>query len=432
MKPLKIIAGLLILLTAGLFAHPSAQAGGPLYVTGLDADNPGEPYRWLINPIPYLTDKGELGNQINSEANDLVSAAFNAWQDVETASITIQNTGSLDYDVTGSNIIPFWNAIGDCEDAGQPVNSILYDQDGSILDKLGMDYYSTLGFAASICTDDVAGAYTRGLALLNGRSISGTSGPLSRGALTLEEFSAVFIHELGHLLGLDHAQINLNCYTDISCPDEDLAGVPIMFPVLLDNVQPNLKRDDIAAISRLYPDVSFFTTTGRIQGHVFFSDGRTPAQGYNVIARKVGDPRSTAVSCVSGFLFTAGAGNDLVPEGEDTNSYYGSRDQALIGYYDIPGLPSGEYTIEVEAINNSGTIPFVEGSGVGPIGNGLGFQFKMPGICELQYLNYPPSPDDSCSDFTTVTVGAGSTINEQTDIILLGTPPRYDAWEDGP
>jgi hypothetical protein len=31
-----------------------------------------------------------------------------------------------------------------------------------------------------------------------------------------------------------------------------------------------------------------------------------------------------------------------------------------------------------------------------------------------------------------VTVGAGETVNTQTDVILLGTPSRYDAWEDGP
>jgi hypothetical protein len=205
-----------------------------------------------------------------------------------------------------------------------------------------------------------------------------------------------------------------------------------MFPILLDLSQATLKTDDVAALSAIYPAPSFELTTGRIQGRVLFADGQTPAQGYNVIARLAGDPRRTAVSCVSGFLFTAGAGNPFLPDGLDTDLPLGSRDQSLIGYYDIPGLPPGDYTIEVEAINYSGLHPFVGGSSVGPIGNDLGFQFKMPGMCDLQYLNYPSFPSDSCSAKSTVGVGAGVIVNTQTDVIILGTPPRYDAWEDGP
>ena len=54
------------------------------------------------------------------------------------------------------------------------------------------------------------------------------------------------------------------------------------------------------------------------------------------------------------------------------------------------------------------------------------------GMCDLQYLHFPSSPNDSCSDRSTVAVGAGTITNTNTDVILLGSPPRYDAWEDGP
>ena len=295
-----------------------------------------------------------------------------------------------------------------------------------------MDNNSILGFAGMVCADDAAGVLTRGWSMLNGRFIDGNANTSSHSTVTLDVFKTAFIHEFGHLLGLDHSQVNLNCFTSTSCSTEDWAGLPMMFPVLLENSPAVLKTDDIAALSTLYPAAGFSSTTGRIQGRVLFSDGETPAQGYNVIARLVGDPRRTAVSCVSGFLFTAGAGNSLVPGGNDTELFYGSRDQTLIGYYDIAGLPPGDYTIEVEAINNSGELPFVGSSGVGPIGTDLGFQFKMPGKCSLQYLNYPSSPSDSCYTQTTVAVGAGIIVNTNTDVIMLGTPPRYDAWEDGP
>ncbi len=421
------------ILAAGFAAGTiTVQAWGPGYVTGLEAAQPGQAYRWAMNPLTYKTDRGGLGNQSNAQANLLVMDAFQVWQDVDTADIAFQSAGQLDYDVTVNNIMAFANALGRCSDSTQPVNAIVYDLDGSIVEALGMDKNSTLGFAGIICSDDTNGIYTRGWSVLNGRFIDGSPDTSSHQTVTLDDFRLAFIHEFGHLIGLDHSQINLNCLTGTSCSADDAAGVPMMFPILLEETTAALKTDDRAAVSMLYPASNFGIATGRIQGRVFFSDGKTPAQGYNVIARRVGDPRRTAVSCVSGFLYTAGAGNPFVPDETDTDLLYGSRDQSLIGYYDLPGLPPGDYTLEVEAINNSADYPFVDSSGVGPIGNDLSFQFKLPGICDPQYLNYPSSPNDSCSAKSFITVGAGAVVDSQTDVIFLGTPPRYDAWEDGP
>jgi len=414
-----------------LFSAIPARAGGPLLVTGPDANNPGQPYRWSLNPLPYLTDRGGLGNQTNAQANDFVSSAFQVWQDVETANMTFMNSGQLDDDITPLNIWSFYNSLWSCSNLARPVNSIVYDEDGSILDELGYDNNSTLGFAGILCLDDATGVIKRGWSLLNGRFIDGSPNTPSHRTVSIEEFRVVFIHEFGHLLGLDHSQINLNCLTESTCPNEDANGLPMMFPVLLPESRSELKTDDKAFFSMLYPSNIFGTASGRLRGRVRFSDGQTQAQGYNVIARMVGDPRSTAVSCVSGFLYTAVPGNPFDPDIYESSQFFGSQDQTLIGYFDIPGLPPGEYTIEVEAINNSGSRPFTGSSSVGPIGAEFPFQFAMPGTCTLQFLNSPSSPGDSCSDFSTVTVGAGE-ILDNVDIVFLGTPPRYDAWEDGP
>ena len=172
---------------------------------------------------------------------------------------------------------------------------------------------------------------------------------------------------------------------------------------------------------RVGPTGTYDSSTSRIQGRVVFSDGVTPAQGHNVIARKVGDPRRIAVSSVSGYLFTPCGENTLAPTGLRNCGYgidpfpYGSDDNTLIGYYNIPRLPPADYTIEVEAINNSGDHPFVEGSGVGPIGQWLEFQFAMPGARAL----------------LTATVTANNT-EEGKDLVFNGPLTRYDAWEDGP
>jgi hypothetical protein len=411
-----------------------ASAGGPNFVTGYTATQPGQPYRWTSGTVSYRTDLGSLGNQTNSQANSLVTSAFQTWQNVSTASLNIQSAGQLGYDVTATNISTFMNAIGNCADASQPANSIIYDQNGSIITALGYDNNSTLGFAESFCLNDTAGAFNRGWAVLNGRFIDGQPNTTSHQTVTLDQFKSAFIHEFGHLLGLDHSQVNLNCLTS-SCSSDDIAGIPIMFPFLLQNSTGVLSTDDKAAISALYPSISFSASTGRIQGRVFFADGRTPAQGFNVIARQVGNPRRIAVSSVSGFLYTIWPGNPLSPNNDTSISdlgFYGSRDESLIGFYDIPGLPPGSYTVEVEAINNDADYAFTGSSAVGAFGFYLNFQFKMPGTCALQYMNYPSASTDSCSAKSTMTAGGGFITSVNTDIIILGTQPRYDQWEDGP
>lgn len=420
-----------VLLLVGTPIVP-VRAGGPLYVTGPSTAQPGKPYLWAMNPIPYQTDLGGLGNQTNAQANSMVADSYGVWHGAGTADISFVSSGQLGYDINSGNILSFQNAIGNCSDATQPVNAVVYDLNGSIMTALGYDNNSILGFSGAICADDTAGNFTRGWTVLNGRFIDGQPDSPSHASVSLEVFKTVLVHEFGHLIGLDHSQVNLNCYTDDSCSSAEMAGLPIMFPVLLNDVTNTLKTDDVAAISALYPASNFSSTTGRIQGNVFFSDGITPAQGYNVIARLVSDPQTTAVSCVSGYLFTAGASNPFAPPAYDEEQFFGSQDPSLIGFYDIPGLPPGEYTVEVEAIYNSGDIPFVGASGVGPIGAFLNFQYKLPGICDPQYLNYPSSSGDSCSAKSTVSAVAGTVTNTNTEVIFLGTPPRYDSWEDGP
>ena len=423
---------LLVALLAGVFffglnGQRPAHAGGPLIVGGsfgVDA----QPFTWDTSaPIDYTTDGGMLGTLSETEANDRVATMFQVWQVVTTATIAFNRAGSIspvgvftDGDV--DTMEEFDAVEGDCLAGNQ--SPIVYDADGSLFDDLVGDP-NVIGFAGP-CRFDVDGRILSAEAALNGRFLDGiddsTLTPPNL-ELTDAEFNAAFIHEFGHFSGLDHSQINVNCLG--GCSVDDLEGLPTMFPKLLSDEMRTLAPDDIAWISRLYPDSTFATTFGTIEGTIFFSDGQTPAQGVNVIARQVDDSgtpgidesRRNAVSVVSGYLFTSNPGQSVT--GTNPGSSFGSRTPTLIGFYRIPGLLPGNYTIEVESINEG----FDAGSSVGPLNPPI----PSPGPAE--FFSSPEDDTDGGASGIAVMVVANTTTSG-IDIILNSTPPRFDQFEN--
>jgi len=432
----------LLLVLAGI----PAQGEGPLYVggppslaggfvTGTQVE--GKPFRWDSTqfPLTYWTDQGGVGSMTKTQSDDLVQQAFQAWQDVPTTTISFNRAGDLGGNVTASNADAVINAVNDCSTLpGPPAGiarprTIIYDDSsGSIMSALGNDPNSILGFADAVCLsgDGTDNHFNRGYAVLNGKGI--TAGNAST------ELKPVMIHEFGHMIGLDHSQVNVNCLPFGVC-GVDLDGLPTMFPILLDGAAMSTPAvDDIAGVSELYPGTTFAPSTGTITGTVYFSDGVTPALGFNVIARRVGDPRITAVSNVSGFLFTGDAGNPLYQDSiAGTPSPFGSHQENQMGLYIIPGLPPGNYTVEVEGIHNTGFDAFTGGSGLNPVGY-LGFEFNLLASCSPLFLGNSGSlATCTSSEKRTISVTAGNVAT--ADIVLIGTTgalPRYDAYEDVP
>jgi hypothetical protein len=445
-----------LLLSAVLVPQGGLFAGGPLSVGGPSFGLSGVPFVWdNTAAIAYRVDGGPLSQKPNGGAVVINNAAgvarvqglWGNWSAVPTANLSFTNAGAIlpVGTFTGGDVktaqdflaVAGWTGGGAAPDAqsclGGGQSPIVFDADGTIFDQLGLPP-EVIGFAFPCAANPTTGKLTAAGAVLNGRFQDTIDNPWSGNyELTAAEFDQAFTHEFGHFLGLDHSQINESVLngTPLHCSTDDNAGLPLMFPVLFCQARtsvslPILSTDDTAWISRLYPaatssggKTAFTAAYGTISGTVYFSDGVTPAQGVNVIARQVdkatttiNEARRYAVSVVSGYLFTGNPGqtvtcqNPAAPTPQtcaNLGSSFGSHDPAQIGYFEIP-VPPGNYTVEVESV----LADFQGGSGVGPLD--------------------PPIPAPGTAVVSAaLSVSAGAMVVQ--NITLTGTPQRFDAFE---
>jgi hypothetical protein len=372
-----------------------AHAAGPLIMNGA-----GQPLLWsTATPIPFHPDRGKLGDLTNATAVAEVAAQFGVWAAVPTTAVTFVNAGALPEDVTADEVLDYF---GICDG----YSSVIFDEDGSITDALTGGANFVLGFATPECGDFVPNEIVESFVVLNGRFLDGINLGTANPEFTLAGFRAVMVHEFGHYLNLDHSQINLLEAFD-GDPGND-AAVATMFPFTADTGEgTSLHLDDRVAISRLYPAPSFASAFGTIAGSIFQFVPTAAFQGAYVIARKLDDPRLTAVGAASGDLYFPSQPGGPPPP-------------SLEGAYVLPGLPPGGYTLELEEIDAR----FQTGSSVGP--------FDVP-----VSLGGPPefwnganesgtNPPDDPTDLMTLAVTAGATLAVDMVINEPDPPPNDD------
>jgi hypothetical protein len=435
-----------------------AFAGGPIIVGGPAIGGraafgvDGKPFTWdpARMPIAYRVDPGPLavnpsGKTVidNNAGQQRVKNMFAVWQQVSTAKLSFSYAGPLlaASSYTGGDVTTakqFNDIMGSCKAGLQ--NPVIFDADGKLVASLGLPP-EVIGFNSSCKLDAATGYITASSIVMNGKFQDGISGGTFSNPnyeLTANELDEAITHEIGHLLGLDHSQINWDLFAQaiVPCDADRLAGMPLMFPVLFCQARkdvglPVLSPDERSWISKLYPNSNTLATYGTISGTIYFSDGITPVQGANVIAREVDDPnteqdesRRVAVSVVSGFLFTGNPGQSVTAslpgagENNTNGSASGSRDTSLIGYYEI-AVPPGTYTVEVESVDGN----FSGGSSVGPIDPPI----VLPAWPE--FWNHDESAFDFQMQRDTVTIHGGDQVSG-TDIILNTQGSRFDQFED--
>ncbi|HEX4916125.1 MAG TPA: Calx-beta domain-containing protein, partial [Vicinamibacterales bacterium] len=303
-RGLRWLACVLALATAG------AQAGGPQGVcaNGTPIKFPG------TGTITLNYDQGSLGTRSKAQADAFVTSSVAIWTDVATSSLVIARGPDMPVDVTTANIATYYpNNAANTSDG---LNPVVYDTDGSIIDSIfGVGAKNNLlGFATARFANC---QYTEGVAFVSGfKPVSDTT------------LGVVFAHEIGHLMGLDHTQL------DNTQGISSTANYPLMYPVA-NRGSVTLHEDDIAAVSLLYPDPTLNTVYGQITGTFVLADGVTPVRGANLWAKEI--TTGKVYSVVSDYL------------------------KQNTGFFRIL-LPAGTYTLHAEAVQSN----FIGASSVGP------------------------------------------------------------------
>jgi hypothetical protein len=232
-------------------------------------------------------------------------------------------------DVDGTNYTTYIPGSPTSPANSDNLNPVVYDSDGTIIDDLfGSGQSSSIaGFAASSYISGT-GLYKEGFIVLNGKM-----------SLSDSDVINTIAHEMGHFIGLDHSQLdidNTETYSGTNptaCTTTTQDKYPLMYPILcrLDNT---LHVDDIAAISALYPSSDINSHFGQING-IFVDTSGQPILGANIWVQNTST--GDAYSVVSDYLL------------QNT------------GYFSIY-LPPGDYTLHADAINPI----FYGASSVGP------------------------------------------------------------------
>ncbi|MGB7548059.1 MAG: IPT/TIG domain-containing protein [Terracidiphilus sp.] len=407
-----------VLSLLAILAPVALMAGGPKYVAGVSYFDPavlGQPVHWSGGVVNYYVDQGPLNSSMtNQQATAMVDAAAALWSAIPTAGVKLADAGSLNEDVSGSNIVAGNAVIAQPADVTPSATNyplgVIYDADGSVINALfgagASDPISCQNDGVWVWMDNINPNATIAHAIIVLNGLCATNSNLD------EMMSYELERAFGRVLGLDYAQVNPGALTNGEA--NGTLGWPVMQPLSGlcgwsgGACIPNptvLRYDDIAALNRIYPittaNLAGFpgkqltaANTVSIQGTLSFGAG-SGMQGVNVVARPLdsnGNPLyQYTVTFVSGGYFNGKHGNPVTGFTDSNGNpltKWGSNNATQQGYFDLSGMPlppgmtTANYQVTFEAVNplymlTESVGPYVDGS---PSPSGTMPTISVPGL----------------------------------------------------
>jgi hypothetical protein len=199
------------------------------------------PLRWSSRVITYAVSNASVPGVSVDAFEAALQRAAQSWEAAPGSGIRFQyagRTSAQPLDLDGRNTIGFLS-IPELE--------------------------GVLGVTATLA-DAVSGEIVEADMFLNASYDWSVAGGGEEGAYDVE---SIALHELGHMLGLDHSALG---YFEVRDGDARLAAAEaVMFPFAFDQGTTAgrvLKSDDIAGVAAIYPDADQQGNTGTIRTHV--------------------------------------------------------------------------------------------------------------------------------------------------------------------
>ncbi|MDO8520253.1 MAG: matrixin family metalloprotease [Deltaproteobacteria bacterium] len=327
----------------------AVHAGGPILV-----NSSGVASEWdNASDISYHPESGTCATFSNEEMLGKIEENIALWSDISGMVLSFAaSTGEIP-SVDGDNYDTYFsNSADDAAEDG--LNPVIFDDDGAIISDLfgASNRFAVLGFAGPVTLSSDEETILEGQAFFNcfclADNPSDSDGDCDEEGVLFTEADLDFVmtHEFGHMIGLDHTQVNqpmaADCDTEVA---DDCDELPAMFPVSVDaEDQITPQRDDEIALLALYGDslwaASFCTVTGTLL------DSNGDELRCADVQAETSDQRD-AIALVSG----------IYAETESGECVSGCGDFMLIGID-----PDKNYTITVKPVDPA----WVGGSGINP------------------------------------------------------------------